>query len=195
LVVLCLTPEIARTGGLVFSEDERAVFGSQAATEVRERLAAEGLIRRVAGTESNPGYVLRHEALLRHWHRSTVESNLQIHEDIMPPPAPYSDPVPSSAPASPDPASGQEASASDALAEPAVAGSSEGPGEGATDGLPEEPYWTARGGRLLHRRTCAWRRRVAVDAVVPVKALTDGLDQGLQPCPVCDPKEAAPAPA
>lgn len=72
LVMLSLTPEIARTGGLVFSEEERTALGSQAATEVRERLAAEGLIRRIAGGEGNPDHVLRHEALLRHWPQFNV---------------------------------------------------------------------------------------------------------------------------
>jgi hypothetical protein len=68
-------------------------------------------------------------------------------------------------------------------------------GNGATDGLagdePLEPYWTSRGGRLLHRRECVWRARVAVAERIPIKTAADGWDQGLQPCPVCDPKEAA----
>jgi hypothetical protein len=54
-----------------------------------------------------------------------------------------------------------------------------------------EPYWTSRGGRLLHRRDCAWRRRVPASERIPVKTTGEGWDQGLQPCPACDPKEVA----
>ena len=51
-----------------------------------------------------------------------------------------------------------------------------------------EPYWTSRGGRLLHRRECAWRGRVPVSERIPIKAALDGWEQGLKPCPVCDPE-------
>ena len=54
-----------------------------------------------------------------------------------------------------------------------------------------EPYWTSRGGRLLHRRECAWRARVPASERIPLKTAPDGWEQGLKPCPVCDPKEVA----
>jgi sec-independent protein translocase protein TatA len=116
--------------------------------------------------------------------RSTVEQNLQINadQDISPP--------------TPSPLEPQTSVV--ASAEPA---SESGDGAGAGIGTPGEqpdedllePYWTSRGGRLLHRRDCAWRRRVAASERIPIKTAGEGWDQGLQPCPACDPKEVAAA--
>jgi TatA/E family protein of Tat protein translocase len=50
-----------------------------------------------------------------------------------------------------------------------------------------EPFWTTRGGRLLHRAACNWRGRVSGPDRVPLKTAAEGWDQGLQPCPSCDP--------
>jgi sec-independent protein translocase protein TatA len=126
--------------------------------------------------------------------RSTVEQNLQINadHDISPPsPSPLeaqtATPVASVAPGSDSVAdgAGTEGTAADIAAS----------GAGVTEGQAEddllEPYWTSRGGRLLHRRECAWRGRVPASERIPIKAASDGWDQGLRPCPVCDPKEAA----
>jgi TatA/E family protein of Tat protein translocase len=123
--------------------------------------------------------------------RSTVETNLQMHEDIMPPAASYTDPVPAAVTSTEPPAPGEPPAGAEPAAEPVAATVPGVGGEGSGDGLLDEPYWTTRGGKLLHRRTCAWRRRFAADTVVPIKALADGWDQGLQGCPVCDPRESA----
>jgi TatA/E family protein of Tat protein translocase len=118
--------------------------------------------------------------------RSTVEQNLQIHVDQdISPPSPSLEPSPASTETSPDPeaqavGTGGQGGGTSAL-EPASAG--------AVDD-PLEPYWTSRGGRLLHRRECAWRARVPASERIPLKAALDGWDQGLKPCPACDPKEA-----
>jgi sec-independent protein translocase protein TatA len=125
--------------------------------------------------------------------RSTVEQNLQIHQDISPP---------SPSPLEPSPASSEPSVAPEAHAvggygqgtgtpalDPAGAGAGAVEAEAADD--PLEPYWTSRGGRLLHRRECAWRARVPASERIPLKAALDGWDQGLKPCPACDPKEAA----
>jgi len=127
--------------------------------------------------------------------RSTVEQNLQLNidHDISPPP-----------PTSPEPAAavvsapdgqvatadghGTEASSAD-TGEPG--GSGIGADEDQTADEPLEPYWTSRGGRLFHRRECAWRARVPVSERLPLKTPSDGSGQGLRPCPVCDPKEVA----
>ena len=121
--------------------------------------------------------------------RSTVEQNLQIHvdQDISPPSPSPLEPSPASTETSLGPESqavgtdGQGGGTS--VLEPASAGG------GAADDLLE-PYWTSRGGRLLHRRECAWRARVPASERIPLKAALDGWDQGLKPCPACDPKEA-----
>jgi TatA/E family protein of Tat protein translocase len=126
--------------------------------------------------------------------RSTVEQNLQINVDqgISPPsPSPF-EPSPASVQASEGPpahpASGDEAAGTQALE--SGAGTAAVGGQVADDLL--EPYWTARGGRLLHRRECAWRARVPASERIPLKAAVDGWDQGLKPCPACDPpKEVA----
>lgn len=126
--------------------------------------------------------------------RSTVEQNLQIHmdQDISPPsPSPLepsaASAVPSTAPeAHAVGVDGQGTGTSAPEATSAGTGSDEG--QAADD--PLEPYWTSRGGRLLHRRECAWRGRVPVSERVPLKAAADGWDQGLKPCPACNPKEA-----
>jgi TatA/E family protein of Tat protein translocase len=119
--------------------------------------------------------------------RSTVEQNLQMHsdQDISPP---------TTSPVEPQAASVASATAAGGTA---VDGATVTPAaDGAAPAEPEaddllEPYWTSRGGRLLHRRDCAWRRRVPASERIPIKTTGEGWDQGLQPCPACDPKEVA----
>ena len=127
--------------------------------------------------------------------RSTVEQNLQLnldHDISSPSPSPV-EPVPASPVAGGAPeahAGGADAQGAVVPAvDPAVSGAGVAPGQTGDDLL--EPYWTSRGGRLLHRRECAWRVRVPASERIPLKAALDGWDQGLKPCPVCDPKEAA----
>ena len=125
--------------------------------------------------------------------RSTVEQNLRINEDISPPSPSPLEPTAATSAASSAPeahavgADGQSAGVS--AVEPV--GSSAGAAEGQAGEDLLEPYWTSRGGRLLHRRECGWRARVPASERIPLKAALDGWEQGLKPCPVCDPKEAA----
>jgi sec-independent protein translocase protein TatA len=127
--------------------------------------------------------------------RSTVEQNLQLNldHDISSPPT-SSEPAAAPAVAAAGAADGQAvgsdghgAEASSTEHRGSEGGSTEAP---AADDLLE-PYWSSRGGRLFHRRECAWRARVPASELIPLKAPSDGWGQGLKPCPVCDPKEAA----
>jgi TatA/E family protein of Tat protein translocase len=125
--------------------------------------------------------------------RSTVEQNLQLNVD--PDSSPRSpstiDPVPASAVDS-GTSEGDAARVDghgDPVGEPA-SGEVESAGEGQAAEGPLEPYWTSRGGRLLHRRACAWRARVPEAERIPLKTALDGWEQGLKPCPACDPREA-----
>jgi sec-independent protein translocase protein TatA len=121
--------------------------------------------------------------------RSTVEQNLQLNVD------------PDASPRSVDPASATESTtpqsgtvgtdgqgAGAPVVEPAAGLETAGGGE-SVEG-PLEPYWSSRGGRLLHRRECAWRARVPEAERIPLKTALDGWEQGLKPCPACDPREA-----
>ena len=125
--------------------------------------------------------------------RSTVEQNLQINvDDTFSSPSPI-EPATGSAPAGD--ASDGHAAAADAgtsgasAAEPLGADATAGAARGAEDLL--EPFWTSRGGKLLHRRECAWRARVPASDRIPFKTAPDGWEQGLKACPVCDPKDVA----
>jgi sec-independent protein translocase protein TatB len=122
--------------------------------------------------------------------RSTVETNLHLAEDILPPSAslePVAAPAGApAAPASPASADGPEGEPG-AAAEGGAGGEAE-PGPGSDE--PGEPFWTSRSGRLLHRRGCGWRGRVREEDRVAVKSAADGWAQGLLPCPACDPREA-----
>jgi sec-independent protein translocase protein TatA len=126
--------------------------------------------------------------------RSTVEQNLQINadQDISPPtPSPF-EPTPASATEGGGPEGhpvGADGHGSESLAgQPAS--SEVGPdGAGQTAEGPLEPYWTSRGGKLLHRRECAWRARVPEADRIALKTAAEGWEQELKPCPACDPKE------
>jgi sec-independent protein translocase protein TatA len=117
--------------------------------------------------------------------RSTVEQNLQLNVD------PDIAPVTSSPPNSTSVTVAEDGvSVAEGAVEPGTAGPLPQPGaaEAGTpaDG-PIEPYWTSRGGRLLHRRECAWRARVPEPERIPFKTVQDGWDQGLKACPACAP--------
>lgn len=127
--------------------------------------------------------------------RSTVEQNLQINVDDT-----FSSPSPP--PIEPATASTAAGDASDghvaavdggatgaSAVEPLGADATAGAGQGGDDLL--EPFWTSRGGKLLHRRECAWRARVPASERIPFKTAPDGWEQGLKACPVCDPKDVA----
>lgn len=127
--------------------------------------------------------------------RSTVEQNLQIHatDDISPP---------SPSPLEPTVTSVSDTGSMTGAAESQVVGADGQAVVAAADTVtltepagggdePLEPFWTSRGGRLFHRRECAWRARVAVPERIPLKTALEGVEQGLKPCPSCDPKELA----
>jgi TatA/E family protein of Tat protein translocase len=119
--------------------------------------------------------------------RSTVEQNLQLNvdHDLLPPsaeaPATVSPPVTAEAPASASTGDGGGVAAP----EPSPAGAD----GGAAPEAPAEPFWASRGGRLLHRRECAWRTRVPAAEQVPIKTAGEGWAQGLRACPACEPRE------
>ncbi len=131
--------------------------------------------------------------------RRTVETNLNLDESLAPSLSHTSE-----APSLPSPTVGE--SAVDAAAGSAAApdGAPSGAAEAVSGtsiegeagfsapavGEPLEPFWTARGGRLLHRSTCHWRAKVPDADCVPLKTAADGWDLGLIACPVCDPREA-----
>jgi len=129
--------------------------------------------------------------------RRTVETNLNLDLDGQPPlPPSASDWTPSppveSAPAAGDQAAsdptarGSPTTLMDGMAtDPVVPVNGDG-SEGVVS--PLEPFWTTRGGRLLHRADCGWRKRVSADERIAVKTAGEGWDQGLQACPVCDPR-------
>src|SRR5215470_4521967 len=123
--------------------------------------------------------------------RRTVETNLHLDlEDHTPLPPSASEtsppgggaayPVPGASEPLPEPATADAAVGAHAEAQAHVNG--DGPSEG-----PREPFWTARGGRLLHRAGCAWEGRVAAAERLPIASATEGWDKGLLGCPICDP--------
>lgn len=119
--------------------------------------------------------------------RSTIETNLQLAEEsVLPPPAVAAvpgeggDPAaePAGVPAAPD----------------LAAGGAEAAPAGGLDPAAVEPFLAQRGGRLLHRGTCAWAARIAEADRVAFKRAAEGVEVGLLPCPVCapaDPEEPA----
>jgi TatA/E family protein of Tat protein translocase len=126
--------------------------------------------------------------------RTTIETNLNIHDDL---------PLPASASPATDASSTTVAASDPAIpaAEPAVATA---PGESGLAGaaaapaaepapvlLPADPFCARRGGRLLHRSECGWAGRIAETERLAIKTVAEGWELGLQPCPACDPREAA----
>jgi TatA/E family protein of Tat protein translocase len=128
--------------------------------------------------------------------RSTVEQNLQLHMDHDNSSSPTSSDSAAAtvaAVAAPDGHAAEVDGHGTEVSAGGLGGHSE-PGNGASHGEPAideptEPFWTSRGGRLVHRRECSWRARVPVSERIALKTPGDGLSQGLKPCPVCDPKE------
>jgi sec-independent protein translocase protein TatA len=164
---------------------------------VQELLVIMVLALLIFGPESLPDLGRRLGRAMREFRRasdefrSTVEQNLHLNEHDISSPSPSPIEPASVTVAATEAPDGHVAATNGqgtvAEAVRASDGSGESPG---TDDLLE-PYWTSRGGRLLHRRECAWRARVPATERIPVKAVADGLAQGLRPCPACDPKEVA----
>jgi len=108
--------------------------------------------------------------------RSTLETNLQLNE---PDPVPFTpEPVVAESPlvtpveAAPGPLPDAPLNP---YAEPAA--------------VPGEPYVAQRGARLFHRRECGWIGRVAEADQLYFKRVAEAREQGLAPCPVCEPWE------
>lgn len=128
--------------------------------------------------------------------RQTIETNLQINDDL---------PLPPSAPVTttPEPAAGVAVEASPAG--PAAATDvASGLASGETGSLaaeptgvplaPVEPFSAQRGGRLLHRSQCGWAGRIADADRIAIKTAAEGWELGLKACPVCDPQEVPATP-
>ncbi|HEV8310096.1 MAG TPA: Sec-independent protein translocase protein TatB [Methylomirabilota bacterium] len=114
--------------------------------------------------------------------RQTVETNLNLNDDssILPPSASSSVSAtePETPPATPT-----------TPAEPEAAP----PGLDGIPPAPAEPFCGRRGGRLLHRSSCAWVARIPEPERSVYKTAAEALELGLAACPVCTPRdEAAP---
>ena len=109
--------------------------------------------------------------------RSTVETNLKIHEDFEPTIAPT--------PAEPPPtASSTETLPSEAEATPAELSS-----DGAAVAVSAEPFCAQRGSKLFHRSACEWVRRIPAGERVDLASMTVAHESGYVGCPVCEPWE------
>ena len=106
--------------------------------------------------------------------RTTVETNLHIHdpEPLIPP---TSDPIAAASP----PSETEVTPAESVSTAPAV-----------TTEI-SEPFCAQRGSRLFHRRECAWVRRIPETERIELKQISDARDQGFKECPVCEPWEPA----
>jgi TatA/E family protein of Tat protein translocase len=109
--------------------------------------------------------------------RSTVEANLRLNEpDPVPPnPAPTvaerSPPTPVHPAAGPEPGSRLDVCTVKTMA-------------------LAEPYVAQRGGRLFHARGRGWTGRIQELERVYFSGLAEAKEQGLVPCPVCEPWES-----
>jgi TatA/E family protein of Tat protein translocase len=118
--------------------------------------------------------------------RSTIETNLQFNEESILPPSATA--TPSTEPPATEPA----APAASAEPAPDTAAAPAGPFEESAApavALPEDPFCAQRGGKLLHRSSCDWARRIPEAERIAVKAVSEGSDLGLRACPVCDPRD------
>ncbi len=115
--------------------------------------------------------------------RSTIETNLQIHE-IDPPPASSSEVKPA------EPAAAVTADGGalpDSVLNPYGAESAERDAAVAVG----EPYLAQRGAKLFHGRDCGWVKRVPEAERVYFKRAADAKEAGFKVCPVCEPWEPA----
>lgn len=129
--------------------------------------------------------------------RTTIETNLQIHDDgsIIPPSS-----VPETAPASAgtDGAAVAAGPAADLSPNPVFADAPAAVGSEVGAGTPVEslrlelvdPFCAQRGGRLLHRSACGWVARIPETERVAFKRADEGTELGLMRCPVCEPSDA-----
>lgn len=112
--------------------------------------------------------------------RSTVETNLNIH-DTDPPPAPTAPlaaeggPAVAALPSDTEAASLEDESAVAVATEPTTA--------------PREPFCAQRGSRIFHRSQCAWAARIPDYERRDLASVAAARDEGLLTCPVCEPWE------
>jgi TatA/E family protein of Tat protein translocase len=109
--------------------------------------------------------------------RSTVETNLHIHD--VDPPSPTPEPAPLAEPTT--------SAALPSETEPVIA-------ESAATLVAEEhaePFCAQRGSRIFHRRDCAWVRRIPEPERSYMKTMAEAREAGLVTCPVCEPWEPA----
>src|SRR5262245_27998157 len=113
--------------------------------------------------------------------RSTIETNLQIHEtDPPPPPPPLEEPSPAVAQAEALPESVLNPYDGETAPSPVAVAEAEG-----------EPYIAQRGAKLFHSRDCGWSRRIPEAERVYFKRVADAKEAGFATCPVCEPWEPA----
>ena len=115
--------------------------------------------------------------------RSTVETNLKIHEPepvIAPPPSETSattavmEPLPSER----ETTSAESASTADATESKGVA-------------VVTEPFCAQRGSKLFHRSSCDWVRRIPSGERAEFGSMAAAREAGFVGCPVCEPWEPA----
>jgi sec-independent protein translocase protein TatA len=116
--------------------------------------------------------------------RSTIETNLQIHEIDPPPVSSSPEPIPAE-PASAG--SGNGGALPDAVLNP-YGGESAAMESAAPAG---EPYLAQRGAKLFHSRDCGWAKRIPEADRVYFKRVADAKESGVTVCPVCEPWEPA----
>ena len=110
--------------------------------------------------------------------RSTVESNLKIHDEPEPV-APSSTTPTDSVATAPAPS----ALPSESEVTPAESGTP------TSVVVSTEPFCAQRGSRLYHRSTCDWVRRIPGGERIDFATMSAAKAEGLAGCPVCEPWE------
>ena len=108
--------------------------------------------------------------------RTTVETNLKIHEDP--------EPIIASAP--------METAAVSDVTTPLPSESEATPAETSSAiavAAATEPFCAQRGSRLFHRSACDWVRRIPTGERVEFSTIAAAREGGLSGCPVCEPWE------
>jgi sec-independent protein translocase protein TatA len=108
--------------------------------------------------------------------RSTVETNLKIHEDPVIQPSTIETPAPSTSVSEPRPSETEPSHPEMESSSTPVAVSS-------------EPFAAQRGSRLYHRAACDWVRRIPPGERVDLSTMAAAKEQGFVGCPVCEPWE------
>ena len=107
--------------------------------------------------------------------RSTVETNLKIHDE----PEPVIAPTPVE-------------TATTAVMEPLPSETEATPAElssAAPVAVSTEPFCAQRGSRLFHRSACDWARRIPAGERMDLASMNAAREAGFVGCPVCEPWE------